>query len=134
MTQQKINDPLALESLCNKVRELIKNRDFDECKQLICDAMREYPHAPHPHNLMGIILEREDCHIEAMKHFRAAWALDPTYMPARHNLDHYGTFYSKGSCAFDESECKTEAIKAAHIHFDENRVGHITRGGNYGTV
>lgn len=53
--------------------------------------MSKYPHAPQTHNLMGIILEKKEEHAAAMKHFRAALALDPTYYPAKHNLDMYGS-------------------------------------------
>lgn len=70
--------------------------------------MRDYPHAPHPHNLMGILLEKQGNHLSAMKHFRAAWALDPTYLPCRINLDRYGSFFNQGNCAFDEQDCPPE--------------------------
>ena len=40
--------------------------------------MAENPHGAVPHNLMGILLEKESNHVLAMKHFRAAYALDPT--------------------------------------------------------
>lgn len=99
-----------LTALCNAVRVLITQRDYQQCEDLIRDAMRQYPHAPEPHNLLGILLEKECNHPAAMKHFRAAWALDPTYMPARNNLDMYGTFFSTGKCAYDESDCEKNII------------------------
>ena len=49
--------------------------------------MAENPHCAIPHNLMGILLEKEANHVLAMKHFRAAYALDPTYIPARYNME-----------------------------------------------
>lgn len=71
--------------------------------------MSEAPHAPEPHNLMGIILENENDHIGAMKHFRAAWALDPTYLPARFNMEQYGRFSAVERVdAYDESDCTVE--------------------------
>jgi len=97
--------PKELAVLCNSVRELIKHKEYHKCELLIKDAMKEYPHAPQPHNLIGILLEEKGDHITAMKHFRAAWALDPAYIPARCNLERYGSFYATGKCAFDESDC-----------------------------
>ena len=100
-----------LTALCNAVRTLIEHKDYLQCESLITDAMRQNPHAPEPHNLFGILLEKEGNHPAAMKHFRAAWALDPTYRPARYNLESYGTFYSTGKCVFAETDCTENEIK-----------------------
>lgn len=99
------NDFLNYDQELNDLSKIIKNfvnkKDYNKCESYLCEAMCKYPHAPHPHNLYGIILEKKGKHPEAMKHFRAAWALDPTYSPALYNLNVYGTFFSKGSCAYD---------------------------------
>ncbi len=58
-----------------------------------------------------------------MKHFRAAWALDPTYLPASHNLNTYGTFFSNGSCAFDESDVPLAPPCNMEIIYDELGIG-----------
>lgn len=108
-------------SLCEMTRRLIKTRKYEDCKSRLGEAMREFPHSPVPHNLMGIVLEKEGVHMSAMKHFRAAHALDPSYLPARHNLNHYGTFFSKGGCAYDESDCEL-GIQATEQ--DIENIGH----------
>lgn len=95
-----------LDILCGTVRTLLVQNEYEECEMLVSDAMCKYPHSPEPHNLFGVILEKEGDHTRAMKHFRAAWALDPTYMPARCNLDNYGNFFFRGKYAIDESDCK----------------------------
>ena len=97
-----------LSALCNRVRALARKGDHAECDRLIANAMSKYPHAPQPHNLMGILFEMKKNHISAMKHFRAAWALDPTYLPARHNLDTYASFQPSGQYAFDEKDLRIE--------------------------
>ena len=94
-----------LQSLCNLVRELTYKNQYKQCREAITSAMRKYPHAPEPHNLFGVLLEKRGDHSSAMKHFRAAWALDPTYIPARYNLNIFSSFTRKGSYAFDESDC-----------------------------
>jgi len=95
-------------SLYKSIIGLLKENNLVESEPLLVEAIGKYPHAPEPHNLMGIWLERKRDHMLAMKHFRAAWSLDPTYLPARHNLELYGTFFSKGHCAFELSDCKHE--------------------------
>ncbi|MBE6904804.1 MAG: hypothetical protein E7476_00790 [Ruminococcaceae bacterium] len=116
-----------LNELCAAVRECAYTGEYQKCKNLIFDAMGKHPHAPEPHNLLGVLLEKEGDHLTAMKHFRAAWALDPTYLPARQNLDSFGTFFSKGKYAFDESDCTEERHEEYTTEHDAHGVGHIVR-------
>ena len=111
MNQHISDDKNRLDELCRTVRQLVGRQNFSKCEKLIFEAMRKYPHAPEPHNLIGVVFEKKGDHVSAMKHFRAAWSLDPTYIPARHNLDLYGTFDVKGKCAFDESDCLADEEK-----------------------
>ena len=39
-----------------------------------------------------------------MRHVRAAYALDPSYAPARQNLENFGTFEQNLGCAFGDLE------------------------------
>ena len=115
-------------ALCDKARLLIKNREFDECEKLLCDAMGKYPHRPEPNNLLGILLEKQGDHVLAMKHFRAAWALDPAYRPARQNLDCFGSFYPLGQVAFEESDCLPDPLTSRFdIEYDIRGVGHAVK-------
>lgn len=101
--------PKELNELCKTVKQLSVTRDYDKCIEMICELMCVYPDAPHLHNLLGLMHEFKGNHVTAMNHFRAAWALDATYLPARLNLETYGTFLSRGACAFDESDVKKYA-------------------------
>ncbi|HCT64178.1 MAG TPA: hypothetical protein DIC60_02700 [Lachnospiraceae bacterium] len=127
-----------LNSLCRTVRELIGNQDYGKGEILICDAMGRYPHAPAPHNLIGILLEKTGNHLSAMKHFRAALMLDPTYLPARKNLEGYGTFYSNGKCFYDENDCildeSTGNGSSCKIEYDTHETGRIIRRNTYETI
>ncbi len=117
-----------LRELCCTVRTLVMNGEYKKCTSMICKAMGEYPHNPEPHNLLGIVLEHTGDHCSAMKHFRAAWALDPTYAPASQNLNNYGTFYSTGTCAYDESDCSPKEESTRYeVRYDEHGVGHVIR-------
>ena len=117
-----------LTALCWKIRELMEQSEYQTCEELIEDAMAKHPHAPEPHNLLGLLLEKQEDHLTAMKHFRAAYALDPAYVPARHNLDRFGSFYPKGKWAYDESDCPQEKRDAYKIEYDARGIGHVIRG------
>lgn len=124
---QEVNDK---EKLLLKIKSLIRSDHFEEGENLIRTAIMAYPHAPEPHNLFGILLEKMDEHSMAMKHFRIALELDPMYLPARHNLECYGTFFSKGSCAYDEADCITDGSNDDDdykVNYDKNGIGHIIR-------
>lgn len=93
-------------TLEEKCRRLIEHKEFDRCMKEIETAMAENPHCAIPHNLMGILLEKESNHILAMKHFRAAYELDPTYIPARHNMEQYGVPGCAVKFAYTEDDCR----------------------------
>ncbi|WP_411677061.1 hypothetical protein [Caproicibacter sp.] len=126
-TQELSECKKELTALCNAVKTFASEGEYQKCKALIFDAMGKYPNAPEPHNLLGVLLEKQGDHPAAMKHFRAAWALDPTYLPAKQNLDSFGTFFSHGSYAFDENDCPEEMHDQYRINYDERGIGHIDR-------
>ena len=107
MKEQMINTKEIMEE--RELRQLCFQHDFIKAEKMAALAMEKYPDAAQPHNLYGAILEMTDQHVSAMKHFRAALALDPTYEPASYNLEQYGTLTLEGKhCAFDEEELETK--------------------------
>lgn len=112
-----------LSRLCGLIRTKVGCGELDDCISPICKAMEQNPHSPAPHNLMGIVLEKMGDHAMAMKHFRAARALDPTYRPAAHNLNTYGTFFSRGSCAFDDDDIPLPSADEAENFYGGNGFG-----------
>lgn len=110
MINDKISNKAAeITSLCLTVKALNQQHEYQKSEVLIAQAMGQYPHAPEPHNLMGILLETYGDHPMAMKHFRAAWALDPTYLPARVNLNQYADMYGNDrTYAYVAEDCPTE--------------------------
>ncbi|WP_101698471.1 hypothetical protein [Clostridium minihomine] len=115
-----------LTELCTSAKLLIAEKQYQQCKQIIAEAMKEYPHDPQPHNLMGILLEQENNHMGAMRHFRSAWALDPAYLPARHNLNYFGSLSRTGTCAYEETDCLPEPGNSFFIRRDQNGILHVT--------
>lgn len=100
----------TLNTVIVKAREMICRYKFKDCERMIRQAMCDYPDNPIPHNLMGLLYEKKGDHLSAMKHFRAAWALDPTYRPALMNLDCFGTFFSNKTFIFDETDEPAEPV------------------------
>jgi len=80
----------------NYIREAtneIHNHEFDKSYKTIINAININPNAPEPHNLLGIWYEFKNDNDLARKHYRAAYALDPTYKPASENLERVCTFF-----------------------------------------
>ena len=65
----------------------LKEEDIKASCDQIANAMVLNMSAPEPHNLMGILYEITGDDDKARKHYRAAYALDPTYTPACRNLE-----------------------------------------------
>ena len=121
----------AMQPLTAHIRLLVAQRHFSEAEDEAAKAMAAAPHAAQPHNLMGIIAESRNDHVQAMKHFRAAWALDPTFLPARINIERYGSFSGQmPRPVYDETECTpcpAESRGAYRIEYDAKGVGHVIR-------
>ena len=117
--KKNIDMKIKMHILCAAVRKYSNASNYEKCVELIREAMSECPDAPEPHNLLGVVLESEGDHSEAMRHFRAACALDPTYLPAQQNLEHFGTFFAQGKCAYDEDDCPKEDSDEYKFEQDE---------------
>ena len=65
----------------------LKNRELENADKQIAILISMDIDAPEPHNLFGILLELRGDGDSARKHYRAAYALDPTYRPASRNLE-----------------------------------------------
>ncbi|MFW5788074.1 MAG: response regulator, partial [Halanaerobiales bacterium] len=64
----------------------INKRNFERAVELLKNATSLDNKKPEPFNLLGVIYEMKNNQPEAMKMYRAALALDPTYKPADDNL------------------------------------------------
>lgn len=115
----------AIEELIKKVKDLITDYHFDDAYKTIVDAMRDYPDCAVPHNLLGIYYEKINIHSKAMNHFRAANSLDPTYRPARENLNIFGTFLNKRQPCYDDSDFEQISENEYCVIYDERGIGHI---------
>jgi len=99
-----------LGDLVATAKEMISRREFEACEALLSTAMFQSPHSAVPHNLMGLLLEKKRRHEDAMKHFRAAYALDPSYGPSRWNMDGFAECYKTRADAYFTSDCDFEHL------------------------
>ncbi|MPN59103.1 hypothetical protein SDC9_206821 [bioreactor metagenome] len=72
--------------------EALKKGIYLQAEENIKQAMLINPHSSVVHNLYGIFEELLMKDNLARKHYRAAYALDPTYKPAIRNLERISTF------------------------------------------
>lgn len=126
-----MSEQRAMHPLTAHIRALVAQRHFSEAEDEAAHAMAAAPHDAQPHNLMGIIAESRNDHVQAMKHFRAAWALDPTYRPARINMERYGSFSGQmPRPVYDETECAPSSAEnrpAYRIEYDKHGIGHVIK-------
>ncbi len=102
----KTNEFDEMDNLSACVKSYIAERKYKECEELLSYSMYLHPHAPEPHNLWGILFEKEGKHGLAMSHFRAALDLKPSYLPARQNLEIFGTFFPHNRIfAYTNEDC-----------------------------
>lgn len=118
-----------LQEYCQQIRKFLNLNMFHECEILIKEAMIRYPHSAKPHNWMGVILKEKRDLMGAMKHFRAACALEPEYLPSRYNLEQCGNIFSKHvKVALDESECILLKKRPSYkVEYDRERIGHVVK-------
>ncbi|MBP1744449.1 MAG: hypothetical protein H6Q58_1427 [Firmicutes bacterium] len=87
-----INDSNEYKSFIKEAVVKLQNREIEGAYELILNALSQNPAAPEPHNLLGALHEIRGNEDMARKHYRAAYALDPTFKPANKNLERICTF------------------------------------------
>lgn len=112
-------------------KKALKEGNYTLAEEKIKQAMFENPHSPIVQNLYGILEELLKEDNMAHRHYRAAYALDPSYKPASRNLERITMFQeypSKKHIDFgDEPEKEDEILYV--IEYDENHVGHLRKKG-----
>jgi tetratricopeptide (TPR) repeat protein len=88
----EVNDSTLFKNFLQKAADLLKCKKQEDSFELISKAISINMDAPEPHNLLGILMEIRGNDSVARKHYRAAYALDPTYKPACRNLERLVNF------------------------------------------
>jgi len=86
-------------------KRLILDKDYDKAETYLKKSIAENVDAAEPHNLLGVLAESKRDNLLAIKHYRAALDLDPTYQPAQKNLERITQFkYSKEGIDLGEKD------------------------------
>ncbi|MGL4799313.1 MAG: hypothetical protein ACRCWY_07935 [Cellulosilyticaceae bacterium] len=110
----------------------IEDKDLMKAEILVKEAVALCMDAPEGYNLMGILAEYHGDYLQAAKYYRVASALDPTYMPATHNLTRVTRGQSPSKLhAVDVREQTKGVVDEAsyYIEYDAKQVGHIKKRG-----
>ena len=91
----------AFSKAIEKAALALAARDFPTSRQIIAGAMAMDMDAPEPHNLLGILYELMGDDGAARQHYRAAYALDPTYKPSCRNLERLALYGFNAAGSFD---------------------------------
>jgi FixJ family two-component response regulator len=75
----------------------ISDRDFLAARGAVRKAIAADPAKAEAYNMLGALLEIEGDSVEAQKFYRAALEIDPTFKPARANLDRITSWDKFGS-------------------------------------
>jgi DNA-binding response OmpR family regulator len=89
------------DELIELARQCAQQSEFDQARKLIGEAMKQVPERPESFTLLGLITECLGDRLEALKLYRAALGLDPTYQPAEVNLERATTHLRARPC-FDD--------------------------------
>src|SRR6056297_585061 len=94
-TKKDIDEIEDFDKMLNLAKSEINKKNFDKAQEYLNEATGINSEKPEPFNLLGVIYELKNKQSEAMKMYRAAIALDPSYKPANDNLNRAGNLNRK---------------------------------------
>ncbi|OGO78912.1 MAG: hypothetical protein A2Y23_00195 [Clostridiales bacterium GWB2_37_7] len=124
-----IEEYSSFEKYLYKAVNALQEKEYDTAREHIKHAMIENYQAPEVHNLFGILAEFTGDLSLAGKHFRAAYALEPTYKPAIKNLERitsYNYRFRNEKPDFGDKPEEEEIIPYV-IAYDEKNIGRIKK-------
>lgn len=121
---RKADLPDPFSETVKEAAKILSMGSLSEALPVIKEALILNTEAAEPHNLLGIFFEMKGDDNNARKHYRAAYALDPTYKPACRNLERLVEFvwdpvsrkFDYGIELQDESEAKQSDIAVSDMN------------------
>lgn len=101
--------------LINEATNELRSYEMEKSYQRIMEALTANPNAPEPHNLLGIWYEIKNDSNLARKHYRAAYALDPSFKPASRNLERVCTLFSSDRSSIDYGDSSPESSSKENL-------------------
>lgn len=121
--KRKVDLPDPFSEKVKQAVKILQEGSLHKALPVIKEALILNTEAAEPHNLLGIFFEMKGDDNNARKHYRAAYALDPTNKPACRNLERLVEFvwgptsrkYDYGIELQEESEAEPSERAAANI-------------------
>jgi CheY-like chemotaxis protein len=105
-------------TLIELAKRHITDRSFGEAREITRKAIAAAPAQPEAYNLYGALLEIKGDRLEALKFYRASLDIDPTYKPARANLERATSWHRFGPIQLEpereEAKPEREEVKPEH--------------------
>ncbi|MBU2648636.1 response regulator [bacterium] len=120
LDREKLDEEDAVDygSLIELTKRFISDRCFKKAIITVRKAIGIDPSQPEAYNMYGALLEMTDDWLEALKFYRAALDINPTYKPARMNLDRVTSWNKFGR--IDMGPNKEQAKPAEKTEREEN--------------
>ena len=106
MDRGKLDEQKAVDyaSFIELAKRCVGDRHFDAAIEHVRKAISLDPARPDAFNLLGALMEIQHNVLDAQKYYRAALDLDPTYEPARDNLDRSTRWHRGESIVLEQTE------------------------------
>jgi DNA-binding response OmpR family regulator len=85
-------------------KRCISDRKFDSAKEHVNQAIAADTSKPEAFNLKGALLEIDGQKEEALKQYRVAYHLEPTYAPAKENLERIVVQHRRSPISMDDKD------------------------------
>lgn len=106
----------------------INENKMSEAENYLKSAMCQNVSSPITHNLLGVLYECRGDQFLAAKHYRAAYALDPSYKPAARNLHRIVCCFDIPDNDYDLGDKLNDDVKSEYfVEYDADKVGHIRK-------
>ncbi len=109
--------------------DCLKIYNYDLAKEHIYNIMMEEDSFPEGHNLLGIMYELQGDLDLARKHYRASYALDPTFRASDKNLRRVSSFQYKLNLEEIDYGDKTykEEYNLYKLVYDKRNIGRLEK-------
>jgi DNA-binding response OmpR family regulator len=108
-------------SLIELTKRHISDRGFAAARETVRKAIAADPAQPEAYNLLGALLEIKGDWLEAQKFYRAALDIDPTFKPARQNLDRTTSWNKFGKIDLGPDKKHTETRDESSIEDQDEK-------------
>ena len=106
MDRGKLDEQKAVgyASIIELAKRCVGDRHFDAAIEHVRKAISLDPARPDAFNLLGALMEIQHNVLDAQKYYRAALDLDPTYKPAKDNLDRSTRWHRGENIVLEQAE------------------------------